>query len=529
MTVYDLNGNRLQKAVVKNGLTETTNYEYNVNDQLIRESSDSQGVTNYEYDTNGSLIRKSSSGNFDYHFAYNLQNRLANVNIVRKENNIDLSIACAYEYDSDGNRIRVSQAVNGGTTQNRFFLLDKGHTGFAQVLEELSDTATIPIRSYVLGDDIISQNSNEQTYYFLYDGHGSTRQLTDNAGSVIESYHFDAYGQMLAGNPGVTNPAITDFLYAGEQFDAGLQMEYLRSRYYDPSTGRFNRLDTFGGFSDDPQSIHKYAYAHCDPINGIDPSGQFIGVLVVAGLYATYNFAVALKARSIRTTAEWATSSMREANKKNPDEDQDRAAITVHGVQLPGMMSQGWSQRFANNMWVRGYDADFYEYSWGGFSDPFASIPTGAPHLIAGIGLRLFALLVWMKGYERIDVMGHSWGTTLTYDLLTGGGIWAENWVTMGSPLREGTNKPTLITRNWINVYSQNDCVTYFNMYPPFGSGRPYQYGDGSGLAANPQVNIQVEVSYGKGDGLMGLFGILEHIQYWNHTLTATRLAPRIK
>ena len=51
-------------------------------------------------------------------------------------------------------------------------------------------------------------------------------------------------------------------------------MEYLRARYYDQNTGRFNRLDPFEGNNEDPQSLHKYAYAHCDPVNGIDPSGE---------------------------------------------------------------------------------------------------------------------------------------------------------------------------------------------------------------------------------------------------------------
>jgi hypothetical protein len=49
---------------------------------------------------------------------------------------------------------------------------------------------------------------------------------------------------------------------------------YLRQRYYDPATGRFNRLDPFFGNLDDPQSLHKYLYTHADPVNGIDPSGE---------------------------------------------------------------------------------------------------------------------------------------------------------------------------------------------------------------------------------------------------------------
>jgi len=83
---------------------------------------------------------------------------------------------------------------------------------------------------------------------------------------------------MLGGNPGTPqNPGTpaTNLLYAGEQFDTDLQMYYLRARYYDQSTGRFNRLDPFAGNTQDPQSLHKYLYCHANPINKIDASGLY--------------------------------------------------------------------------------------------------------------------------------------------------------------------------------------------------------------------------------------------------------------
>ena len=68
--------------------------------------------------------------------------------------------------------------------------------------------------------------------------------------------------------------------FNGEQFDPNLQMQYLRARYYDQSNGRFNRLDPFTGNNYDPQSLHKYAYTHCNPVMGIDPSGMFFTLIV---------------------------------------------------------------------------------------------------------------------------------------------------------------------------------------------------------------------------------------------------------
>ncbi|MEM7682726.1 MAG: RHS repeat-associated core domain-containing protein [Planctomycetota bacterium] len=48
-----------------------------------------------------------------------------------------------------------------------------------------------------------------------------------------------------------------------------------RTRSYDPTVGRFNRLDPFAGNTRQPLSLNKYAYAHANPIMGVDPSGLF--------------------------------------------------------------------------------------------------------------------------------------------------------------------------------------------------------------------------------------------------------------
>ena len=111
-------------------------------------------------------------------------------------------------------------------------------------------------------------------HYFTYDGHGSTRALLDITATILQLYSFDAYGNAIDFNP---TSALTEYLYSGEQFDSKIGQQYLRARYYDPATGRFNSLDSFFGNLDDPQSLHKYLYTHVDPINGIDPTGMFLG------------------------------------------------------------------------------------------------------------------------------------------------------------------------------------------------------------------------------------------------------------
>jgi RHS repeat-associated protein len=60
----------------------------------------------------------------------------------------------------------------------------------------------------------------------------------------------------------------------GEYWDEDSQLQYNRARWYDPATARFLSIDPFEGIPSNPASLHRYAYAHADPVQGSDPGGQ---------------------------------------------------------------------------------------------------------------------------------------------------------------------------------------------------------------------------------------------------------------
>ena len=148
---------------------------------------------------------------------------------------------------------------------------------------------------YDYGLDLIAQTAlsdtssppYSHTSYYLYDGHGSVRALTDETGAITDSYTYDAFGIQLSQQ--VLNPStgefesvstgnqslITDnaYLYAGEYLDADLSLYYLRTRHMNPETGRFHTMDSYEGGIGEPLSLHKYMYAHANPVMGSDPSG----------------------------------------------------------------------------------------------------------------------------------------------------------------------------------------------------------------------------------------------------------------
>ena len=176
---YDLTGNRLKHNFISFNPCVTT-YSYNANDQLETESNSVKGDLTYNYDANGSLISKIGQ-NSSYTYAYNLQNRLSTAIINRTDGGNTVALTTEYTYNQSGIRVRAKSTPSGSSlTTEKAYLLDAGLTGYAQVLEEKNDTGDL-IKSYTLGDDIISQTANHNssfiTHHHIYEGHGSTRLL----------------------------------------------------------------------------------------------------------------------------------------------------------------------------------------------------------------------------------------------------------------------------------------------------------------------------------------------------------------
>ncbi len=171
-------------------------------------------------------------------------------------------------YDGDGDR--VSETAAGVTTK---YLVDTlNPTGYSQVLDELVSGAVT--KTYTYGLQRISENqlvSGAWTPTFYgYDGHGNVRFTTNAAGTVGNTYQFDAFGMSIASSGTIANA----YLYSGERFDSSLSLYHLRARYYNTLTGRFETMDPVAGKIFDPKTLHKYVYAGNNPVNRSDPTGQ---------------------------------------------------------------------------------------------------------------------------------------------------------------------------------------------------------------------------------------------------------------
>jgi RHS repeat-associated protein len=255
--VYDKVGNRQTKTV--NGVT--TVYRYDGNDRLLDEKVNGNTIVTYTYDNNGSTKTKTESGVLTA-YTWNDEKRLVSATVNGSP--------VEYQYNDAG--IRVSSKVGGVETR---YLLDEGMT--ANVWEEYSPNGTVQT-SYSYGYDLITQTQGTQVNYYLADGLGSIRLLTDSQGQLVNAYGYEAFGETVSQSGTASNK----YQFAGEQFDGALGDYYLRQRFYDPSNGRFGRMDNYEGRQNEPITLHKYLYANNNPVLLTDPSGQFSMMEVAA-------------------------------------------------------------------------------------------------------------------------------------------------------------------------------------------------------------------------------------------------------
>ncbi len=308
----DLVGNRTQMAELSGRVVDYT-YDklYRLTDEVISGGVGPTGAVNYQYDDVGNRLSRTSTlaGQTNQSLGYDNNDRIltdtfdSNGNTVASGGNTDEydfknrliqrtqadGTIIDILYDGDGNRVAKTITPFGGPSVTTKYLVDTNNlTGFAQVLEEI-ESGTV-IRVYTYGLDLISIDQDTggqfEISYYLYDGLGSVRGLTDLNSNLTDTYDYDAFGNPLT----ATGTTPNNYRYTGEQFDEDLGLYFLRARYLNTQTGRFHTKDTFEGFLREPLSLHKYLYVNGNPMNFVDASGNLTAVqaILVVGFIAVF-------------------------------------------------------------------------------------------------------------------------------------------------------------------------------------------------------------------------------------------------
>ena len=286
-------------------LLEAYSYTYD-RARRMATKTDRKGVTVYTYDELGRLKTVTEPGNrvttYTYDAAGNRETELITVNgkivtlpydlnngnkyIYDEKNQLSKAIAdgveTTYLYNAEG--LRVAKAVAGKITTRYLYEYDK------VVLETDGDGNEIGRNIYglnLLARELRNQSVRE-TVYYMYNGHADVTALLDMTGQVIDTYYYDAFGNIMEEVGDTNNP----YRYAGYQYDAETGLYYLNARMYDPKIARFLQEDTYLGDPNDPLSLNLYTYAHNDPLTYDDPSGHWVHIAIGAFLGGVINTAI---------------------------------------------------------------------------------------------------------------------------------------------------------------------------------------------------------------------------------------------
>jgi len=196
------------------------------------------------------------------------------------------------KYDPDGNRIFKDSSQS---SQRKYIVDIVGD--LPVILMELNNSGGI-VKTYIYANSqIIAQHDgdhNAERYFYMHDRLGSVRQIIDDAGAVVNCYTYDPWG-MPVGDETQTKETISNmYLFAGYVWDAEISQYHCFRRQYDPVLARFTSRDPVQGNFKEPMTLHAYLYCFNDPINGTDPTGEFMTGLrfnyrVIWGINMYYN------------------------------------------------------------------------------------------------------------------------------------------------------------------------------------------------------------------------------------------------
>jgi RHS repeat-associated protein len=264
---YDERYNRLSQRIETLSTDTTDEYTYNEADQLVervRKDTTTQTILeeeSFSYNEVGELISRTLSiGQTDAttQYVYEVGGKLKQVTLPD-------SSTVTYAYDALGHRIRKLSS-----SLDIHYQYSQGACR-REIHKDPATQNTLRTITYHPWGMNISANQTSTDYYFITDFRGWVWGLTDDSGTIVESYNYDPFGKILAGSL-LSHARFLSGAHEG-QWDGDTGLYYLGARFYDPSLGRFIQEDAIEGSADHPASQNRYVYCQNDPVALIDPTG----------------------------------------------------------------------------------------------------------------------------------------------------------------------------------------------------------------------------------------------------------------
>ena len=88
--------------------------------------------------------------------------------------------------------------------------------------------------------EVDSQKYANKYYVFNYDARGSVTNIIAPNGTVVKGYDYDEFGNTEESDSDFLN----DITFTSSVADTSSNLQYMNSRFYQPSTGRFLSQDS---------------------------------------------------------------------------------------------------------------------------------------------------------------------------------------------------------------------------------------------------------------------------------------------
>lgn len=307
---YDGDGNRITD--------DGTTYTYNSADELVSESGNV--TASYAYDNAGDLTAKTVNG-VTTSYAYNAADQLVTVTTGTTQ--------VAYAYDGDGNRVSQSVTTPSGTTTTDY---SWDISGNVPLLALVTTSGGSLIRRYIYGVGPVAMQTPAGTYYLTTDQRGDVNSISDDTGAILETYTYDAYGNVTATPvPGAVAAPANPLLFEGQYLDTVTGLYDMRARDYDPTTGLFTQKDPAVPSVGAP-AVSPYIFAGDQPTVGSDPTGMTVSPLTPLEGHSSISVDVANDVKTaigIYKGAKWAYGAYVTATEKTASADAAPAEDTA--------------------------------------------------------------------------------------------------------------------------------------------------------------------------------------------------------
>ena len=123
------------------------------------------------------------------------------------------------------------------------------------------------------GGEVIGNLAGGGRRYFLKDHVGSVRTTVDRNGNIVGYDDYCPFGLAMPGRSSNSANPNDHYKFTGHERDdeAGVDLDYMMARNYDPVIGRFMQIDPL---ADQFPGWTPYHYVHNNPLGLVDPTGM---------------------------------------------------------------------------------------------------------------------------------------------------------------------------------------------------------------------------------------------------------------